>query len=127
MGNSLRGGGGRARPAARIVLDAGRLGKFPSVQSPGGYTPNSEARFNKMGYNETMNAEIPIAQILSLPMAERILLVEAIWDRIAREADSIPVTEAQKAELEGARRELGPTVRRDRVGNKSKQNSGAGN
>jgi putative addiction module component (TIGR02574 family) len=39
-------------------------------------------------------------QILSLSVEDRIQLVEAIWDSIADSPDSLPVTEAQRAELD---------------------------
>ncbi len=35
-----------------------------------------------------------------LSTAERILLVEEIWDSIAAEAEQLPLTEAQKQDLE---------------------------
>jgi putative addiction module component (TIGR02574 family) len=35
-----------------------------------------------------------------LSVAERILLVEEIWDSIAAEAEQIPITEAQKQDLQ---------------------------
>jgi putative addiction module component (TIGR02574 family) len=41
-----------------------------------------------------------IEQIKKLSVAERILLAENIWDSIAAEQDSVPVTEAQKEELD---------------------------
>ena len=41
-----------------------------------------------------------IDELLSLPADERLRIVEAIWDSIAAEPDSIPVTEAQKREIE---------------------------
>ena len=43
---------------------------------------------------------VNIQAILKLPIAERIELVEAIWDSIAATPDSLPVTEAQKRELD---------------------------
>jgi putative addiction module component (TIGR02574 family) len=39
-------------------------------------------------------------QILSLSVEERIQLVEAIWDSIAESPDALPVTDAQRAELD---------------------------
>lgn len=38
--------------------------------------------------------------ILDLSVSERILLVEDIWDSIAEVPDEIPLTEAQKKELD---------------------------
>jgi putative addiction module component (TIGR02574 family) len=37
---------------------------------------------------------------LRLPVAERIELVQAIWDSVVAEAASVPVTEEQRAELD---------------------------
>lgn len=46
-----------------------------------------------------MNAAIEsVLQTLSL--AERILLVEEIWDRIAAEPENVPVSAAHRAELD---------------------------
>jgi putative addiction module component (TIGR02574 family) len=41
-----------------------------------------------------------LTQIRELTPAERILLVEEIWDSLASEAESVPVTEAQRRELD---------------------------
>lgn len=41
-----------------------------------------------------------LEQILSLSVEERIQLVEAIWDSIADHPEALPVTEAQRAELD---------------------------
>jgi len=46
-----------------------------------------------------MNAAIE-AEFQALSPAERILLVEEIWDRIAAEPDAVPVSTAQRAELD---------------------------
>ena len=40
-----------------------------------------------------------LEQILNLSVEDRIQLVEAIWDSIADNPDSLPVTDAQRAEL----------------------------
>jgi putative addiction module component (TIGR02574 family) len=40
------------------------------------------------------------AELRTLSPSERILLVEEIWDRIAAEPDSVPVSDAQRAELD---------------------------
>jgi putative addiction module component (TIGR02574 family) len=47
-----------------------------------------------------MNRNIPIDDILALPADERLRIVERIWDSIAAEPDSIPLTEAQRREIE---------------------------
>jgi putative addiction module component (TIGR02574 family) len=41
-----------------------------------------------------------LSDILRMSVAERIQLVEDIWDSIAASPESIPVTDAQKAELD---------------------------
>ena len=43
---------------------------------------------------------VNMQEILKLPVAERIELVEAIWDSIAASPESLPVTTAQKRELD---------------------------
>ncbi|OGP61250.1 MAG: addiction module protein [Deltaproteobacteria bacterium RBG_13_61_14] len=45
-------------------------------------------------------SKINLAEILKLPVAERILLVEDIWDSIAAVPEAIPLTEAQREELD---------------------------
>ena len=47
-----------------------------------------------------MNRNISVDDLLALPPAERIQIVEALWDSIAAEPDSVPVTDAQKREIE---------------------------
>lgn len=47
-----------------------------------------------------MSATLKALGIDQLSTAERILLVEEIWDSIAAEADQLPLTEAQKQDLE---------------------------
>jgi putative addiction module component (TIGR02574 family) len=46
-----------------------------------------------------MNAAIE-SELRTLSPAERILLVEEIWDRIAAEPDSVPLSPAHRAELD---------------------------
>ncbi|MDQ3816372.1 MAG: addiction module protein [Acidobacteriota bacterium] len=41
-----------------------------------------------------------LSDILQMSVAERIQLVEDIWDSLAASPESIPVTDAQKAELD---------------------------
>jgi putative addiction module component (TIGR02574 family) len=45
-------------------------------------------------------SSINIQEILKLPVTERIELMDAIWDSIAALPESLPVTEAQKRELD---------------------------
>lgn len=47
-----------------------------------------------------MNPSISVDEILTLPADQRLRIVEAIWDSIAAEPDAVPVTEAQKREIE---------------------------
>ena len=46
-----------------------------------------------------MNTTI-VAETLKYDVAERILIVEDIWDSIAEVPQSIPITESEKNELE---------------------------
>lgn len=39
-------------------------------------------------------------EVSDLPVAERLKLVEAIWDSIAQSPDTLPLTDVHKAELE---------------------------
>jgi putative addiction module component (TIGR02574 family) len=41
-----------------------------------------------------------LEEILRLSVEERIQLVEAIWDSIAEHPDALPVTDAQRRELD---------------------------
>jgi putative addiction module component (TIGR02574 family) len=41
-----------------------------------------------------------IPEILKLSVAERILIAEQIWDSITAEQEALPITEAQKTELD---------------------------
>lgn len=41
-----------------------------------------------------------VAEILELPIAERVELVEAIWESISSAPESLPLTQWQKEELE---------------------------
>jgi putative addiction module component (TIGR02574 family) len=45
-------------------------------------------------------AQVSLADILELPVPERIRLVEEIWDSIAEIPEAVPLTEEQKAELD---------------------------
>jgi putative addiction module component (TIGR02574 family) len=47
-----------------------------------------------------MPRKISISDVLELSSAERILLVEEIWDSIASVPDSVEVTPAQREELD---------------------------
>jgi len=40
------------------------------------------------------------AHILELPTAERVEIAQEIWDSVVEHPDRLPVTEAQRAELE---------------------------
>jgi putative addiction module component (TIGR02574 family) len=41
-----------------------------------------------------------IAEILRLPVEERLRLIDAIWDSIAEDAACVPLTDAQRGELD---------------------------
>jgi putative addiction module component (TIGR02574 family) len=41
-----------------------------------------------------------VAEILALPVAERVRLVEAIWDSISAIPEALPLTEWQRQELD---------------------------
>ena len=41
-----------------------------------------------------------VADILELPVAERVRLVEAIWDSIAAAPEALPLTDWQREELD---------------------------
>jgi len=41
-----------------------------------------------------------VEEILALPVSDRLRIVEAIWDSIAAEPDTVPVTDAQKREIQ---------------------------
>lgn len=47
-----------------------------------------------------MAGNVSIDEIRRLSVTERILLVEDIWDSIADEADAVPLTDAQREELD---------------------------
>lgn len=47
-----------------------------------------------------MEERLTAAQIRKLSVAERILLVQDIWDSIAEEQESLMVTDAQRQELD---------------------------
>lgn len=47
-----------------------------------------------------MQQSLTPSEIKKLSVAERILIVEEIWDSIAAEQDSVEVTQAQRAELD---------------------------
>ena len=47
-----------------------------------------------------MEQSLTPSDIKKLSVAERILIVEEIWDSIAAEQEAVHVTEAQKAELD---------------------------
>jgi putative addiction module component (TIGR02574 family) len=47
-----------------------------------------------------VDAGFSISDVLQLSVAERILLVEEIWDSIARCPEAVPLTDAQRRELD---------------------------
>jgi putative addiction module component (TIGR02574 family) len=47
-----------------------------------------------------------VAEILELPIAERMQLIEAIWDSISAAPEALPLTEWQREELDRRLAEL---------------------
>lgn len=47
-----------------------------------------------------MKQEALVAEILALPVEDRMRLVEAIWDSISAVPEALPLTEWQKQELD---------------------------
>jgi putative addiction module component (TIGR02574 family) len=45
-------------------------------------------------------SQISVAEILKLPLAERIRLVELIWDSIAAVAEAVPISDELAADLD---------------------------
>ena len=45
-------------------------------------------------------AEISLSDVLDLPVEERLLPAEAIWDSIAQVPESLPLPEGQRKELD---------------------------
>ena len=50
-----------------------------------------------------MNKPITIDEIASLPVADRLRLIELLWDSLEADADRIPMPDWQKEEIIGAR------------------------
>lgn len=44
--------------------------------------------------------DIPLEEILKLPLEERLDLVERIWDSIAADQDTLPLSEEHRRELD---------------------------
>jgi putative addiction module component (TIGR02574 family) len=45
-------------------------------------------------------ATVSIADILELPVAERLRLIEEIWDSVVECPEAVPLTDTQRAELQ---------------------------
>ena len=43
---------------------------------------------------------IELSELLELPISERLRLVEALWDSLAEEPGGVPLTEAEREELD---------------------------
>jgi putative addiction module component (TIGR02574 family) len=67
-----------------------------------------------LDYTEGGMSSKALDEALRLPVSERIRLVEAIWDSVVAESAAVPVTDAQKAELDRrlADAEKNPTAQR---------------
>jgi len=50
--------------------------------------------------NDKIMGKISLADIVELPIDERIQLVEDVWDSIAAVPEAVPLTDAQHAELD---------------------------
>jgi len=61
----------------------------------------AETRFSQE--NETMS--VALEEILSLGVKERLALIEEIWDSIAANPETVPVTRVQRKELDRRKRE----------------------
>jgi putative addiction module component (TIGR02574 family) len=63
-----------------------------------------------------MATNLNVADLLALNPAERILLVEDLWDSIAATPEAVPVTDAQRHELDArlAARARDPQAEADR-------------
>jgi putative addiction module component (TIGR02574 family) len=44
--------------------------------------------------------KLDLDEVLRLPLPERLRLVEALWDSIAADSAALPLTDAQRAELD---------------------------
>ncbi|MBI4667212.1 MAG: addiction module protein [Nitrospinae bacterium] len=44
--------------------------------------------------------KITVADVLSMPVSERILFVEDVWDSIAATPETVQLTDAQRTELD---------------------------
>jgi len=69
-----------------------------------------------------------VQKVLELSIPERILAVEEIWDSIADNPESVPVTQAQKDELDRRVKGISPTTQgstwpevKQRIQSKSKK------
>ncbi|MEW6357061.1 MAG: addiction module protein [Planctomycetota bacterium] len=47
-----------------------------------------------------MTKKVTVADVLAMPVSERILFVEDVWDTIASVPEAVPLTEAHRKELE---------------------------
>ena len=45
-------------------------------------------------------ARITVDQLLDLPTAERLELAQALWDSVAADPESVPLTQVQREELD---------------------------
>lgn len=43
---------------------------------------------------------VNLAEVLELPADERLRLVEAVWNSLAKESGAVPLTDAQRRELD---------------------------
>jgi putative addiction module component (TIGR02574 family) len=69
------------------------------LQARAGKRPDGFASDRRVWYNKHMSP-IPRKDILNLTIAERIELIGDIWDTMAEVPEGVPLTEAQRTELD---------------------------
>ena len=62
------------------------------------FRPRSQGRPDRW-YDFAMS-RVSISELLELEVAERIKLAQAIWDSIAEVPDAVPISDADKAEID---------------------------
>jgi len=89
----LAGHGRRPLPLRR------RAGRPQLKRDPLGLTRDLASR-PLPPHLESMTPKALLDQVLKLPPAERLQLIEDVWDSLAATPDSVPVPEWHKAELD---------------------------
>lgn len=94
----IQGGGGR--PSCRNDLRLAATGNLVCPEFSGICTVSRLVRPQLPAYDGAMNASIKSLGIDRLGVEERLALVEEIWDSIAADNAALPLTDAQRLELE---------------------------